>query len=181
MLLGGDQLSASLVRLSGRSQAHVEFDLRRAEATVSEGTTKPAQPLPHLPNQLPRNIVPEADLKEPYRLCEADREHPEFRAEMDRLVSYLSEGSQADRDGGALADRTIENLSNQVYLYLGFGYLYCNQDSPQLKLFLNEQVLGLYISFQLKKQNSWNTINCFFAAAKRLLDYLGREDQAWTN
>ena len=150
---------------------------------MSERTTQPAQPqpLPHLPNQLPRNIVPEAELREPYSLCEADREHPEFKAEMDKLVSYLSEGVQADRDGGALADRTIENFSNQVYLYLGFGYHYCNQDSPQLKLFLNEQVLGLYLSFQLKKQNSWNTISCFFAAAKRLLDYLGREDQPRAN
>lgn len=90
------------------------------------------------------------------------------------LKRWLTNPIQLDRDCAAIGSRTLRNLLTDVFLYLGYLHCYENQSSPNLEAFLSLESYAAFISFQVAKGNSHNSLAHQLAHAKRVTQFLAR-------
>lgn len=81
---------------------------------------------------------------------------------------------QLDRDFAYVGSRTLRNVLSDIFLYLGYLLHFEAASYPHLDCFLDLDAYSRYISFQIAKGNSFNSLAHQLAHAKRVLQFLAR-------
>ena len=137
---------------------------------ASQNVSKPA------PLCLPKLKLTKADYRMHYSLHQAEQNKQPVKGQVERLVAWLTEDVQLDRNGPPVAYRTKENMLAHIWLYLGFLQLHLKIDDLSLWYFLDLDRYAEYLSFHKNKGNGYSTIVVHITTAKSVLQHL-----AYTN
>ena len=111
-----------------------------------------AAPQNAAPVKLPACTVDLNNFPKHYSLNKKMRGQAVIHREMTEYQSYLRAPVETTREGASSAVRTVENLVNHVFLYLGFCCLHFGVEIFRLALFLDLHKYAAYISF-LQRRN----------------------------
>lgn len=181
-------LGFALSKTSGRGHLVSSLlELGRAEASTSANPCPPPAPVPPpmpppqsatLPMVLPECTIDLSKFPKHYSLSnKLQGSHPLF-TDMMEFENWLVSPVQMNRNSGKSASRTVQNIFNNVHLYLGFLSLHFGLTELSLSLFLDLDKYSTYISFQIAKQNSRINITQQLSNARKVLAFLKRNATA---
>ena len=107
-----------------------------------------------------------------FSLPKAQRKKEPLQTEMKKYCEWLTEPIQMNREGHAVAGRTVKNIVNHIYQYLGFLELHLNKKRVSLTDYLDMDLFASYLAFQKAKGNVYTTLSQQIAIAKKTQLYL---------
>lgn len=126
------------------------------------------------PVTLPDCTVPDSKLNKRYSLPEKERQTAPLVHQLASLTRWLTNTVQLDRDCAYVGSRTVRNIMRDILLYLGYLFHFESAKAPHLEAYLSLDLYARYISFQVKKGNSFNSLSHQISHAKRVLQFLSR-------
>lgn len=142
----------------------------------------PASPAICLPMTLPKNPVKPERMKSHYTLPDILRQKEPIASEMKKLQGWLTNPVQLERNGKALAPRTLQNITTHIYQYLGFLHIHMKRAKPTLQDYMDLDAFLSFIAFQKAKGNVYTTVQHQIHSASKVLTYLdARGGQAQSN
>ena len=109
-----------------------------------------------------------------YSLPVRVRESSPLREQVVAFKAWLTAPIQLDRDAAAISTRTLKNVMDNVFLFLGYCLIHQRIASPSFTDFLDLQLYSSYVAFQIAKGNGYNCIAHSLAHARRVCDFLAR-------
>ena len=124
---------------------------------------------------LPANSVPEDQMRHRYTLSKQLRGL--LKDQVTAFQSWSRERIQLDRLQKAISPATWHNISNTVYLYLGFLYnhLRVKQAALGLECFLNLQHYSKFMAYQVDKRRSMTSLTQVFSHTNKVISFLSRQ------
>ena len=130
-------------------------------------------PLPiQAPVQLPECTTVWETFPKHYSLNEKLQNQAPVHQEMSKFVAWLSTPIMMNRAGKFSADRTVQNIVKNVYLYLGYTHWQYNLWEFSLDLFLDLDIYSNYISFQVAKKNGRACLTQQLSNARKVCTFL---------
>ena len=127
---------------------------------------------PELPLSLPENPVSASRMAMRFSLPKAHRKKEPLHSEVAKYCKWMTEPIQMNREGHAVAQRTVKNIVNHIYQYLGFLELHMKKKGVSLMDYLDMDQFASYLAFQKAKGNVYTTLSQQIATAKKTQLYL---------
>lgn len=107
-----------------------------------------------------------------FSLSQAERQQEPVYSEMKSYKAWLTTSIQMDRAGKAVAPRTVENIFNHAYQYLGFLKMHMGRRAPSLQHYTDMEAFSSFLAFQVAKQNVYTTLSQQISSARKTLTYI---------
>lgn len=130
------------------------------------------------PVTLPDCTVPDSKLNKRYCLPAKEQQTAPLIHQIVSFKRWLTNPVQLDRDFAYVGSRTITNIMKDIHLYLGYLFHFESAKAPHLEAFLSMDLYAKYVSFQIKKGNSFISLEHQISHAKRVLQFLSRTADA---
>ncbi len=116
--------------------------------------------------------MPESRWRLHYSLSASKRELEPLRGQIAELTRWITETYQFDRPTGAVADATLGNILETLYLFLGFLEHHLGICSPSLLNLLKAEEYIQFISFSVAKGRTIGSLTNIISHTKKALTWL---------
>jgi len=97
-----------------------------------------------------------------------------LHTQMVQFSSWMKSPIQLDRNGGPCASRTVDNITKNVYLFMGYLHRGHCLEEFTLHHFLDLDLYAAYISFQLAKGNGRVNLAQQLSNSRKVMGFLKR-------
>jgi hypothetical protein len=116
--------------------------------------------------------VPEWKWKLHYSLSPQKRELEPLATQAKDFITFITETDQFDRAGGAVAQSTVRNIMESLYLFLGFLEHHLGISTPSILNFMDPEQYIQFISFSVAKGRTITSIQNLVGHTRKILSWL---------